>query len=169
MVEWAPKNGCHQSLCSQGESQLPSASSRCSPRWAGGFDSGSSQIAAHMLGLKVCEILHAFLKAESVTYSPPVLPYASPACLQRQMFWGLFFLMQDLWAGVSDVRLRPLTPWREPLQLWLFSCHLPEYVDFDHTTSPPLLPISLWFLLYIFSCGNSFLLVFRLFSLIVAL
>ena len=46
---------------------------------------------------------------------------------------------------------------------------LPRDVSLDYTTSLPFLPILLWVLLYIFSCGKSFLLVFRLFSQKVAL
>ena len=41
---------------------------------------------------------------------------------------------------------------------------LTREVGLDYTMSPPLLPISLWFLIYIFSCGKSFMLVFRSFS-----
>ena len=54
-----------------------------------------------------------------------------------------------------------------PLRLW-YSFHLwvtdPGGVSPDYTMSPPLLPISLWFRLYFFSYGKSFLLVFRSFS-----
>ena len=46
----------------------------------------------------------------------------------------------------------------------LFVVHLAGYVSLDSTMSLPLLPISLWFLLYISSCGKS-----SSFSLILAL
>ena len=35
-------------------------------------------------------------------------------------------------------------------------------MGFDHIASPPLLPV-LWFFLYVFSCGTSFLVGFRFF------
>ena len=40
MVEWAHKNGCHQPLCPQRESQLPPASLGGSPRSATGSNPG---------------------------------------------------------------------------------------------------------------------------------
>ena len=104
------------------------------------------------------------LRAESVPYTPLALPYASPACLQRQMFWGPIFLVQDPQAGQPYVGLRVLTSWIKPLQLWLSSCLWVTFQLCDHTVSPPLLPVMLWFFLCIFSCERSFLLVFRLFS-----
>ena len=106
------------------------------------------------------------------SYSPLALPYASPAGLQSLAFRGLITPVQDPQAGEPNAGLRPLTPWGEPLQLWLFSClwiACPRGMNLDSTVSPLLLPISLWFLLCIFSCGKSFLLVFRSFSSIVAL
>lgn len=36
---------------------------------------------------------------------------------KSQMFLGLIFLVQDTWAGESNVGLTPLAPWVEPLQL----------------------------------------------------
>ena len=33
----------------------------------------------------------------------------------KPMFWGLIVLVQDLQAGETDMGLRPLTPWGEPL------------------------------------------------------
>ena len=46
--------------------------------------------------------------------------------------------------------------------------HLPGVMGLDYIASLPFLPVSLWFLIYIFS-WESLLLVFRLFSLIAAL
>ena len=69
-------------------------------------------------------------------------------------------------AGKPDMGLGPFTPWGEALQLWLSSCSLVTYLGLDDTMSPPLLPFLLWFLLHIFSCRRSFLLVFRSFLLI---
>ena len=50
-------------------------------------DPGSFQITASVLGLRVCEILYVpFERGIFASYSPPALPYASPAGLQSQMF-----------------------------------------------------------------------------------
>lgn len=57
-VEAAPQNGCYQHLCTQGESQLPSAPLGGSPRSAGRSDLESFHITASVLGLRTCEILH---------------------------------------------------------------------------------------------------------------
>ena len=57
----------------------------------------------------------------------------------------------------------------EVVNTLLFVGRLPWGVGFDYTMSPPLLRIALWFLLYIFKCGKSFLLVFRSFQYTIAL
>ena len=83
------------------------------------------------------------------------------------MFW-----VQDPWAGVPSVGLRPLAPWGGPLiivVLLLFVGHWPKGVGPNFTTFLPLLPVSLWFLLYILHCGKLFLLVLRRFSWLIAL
>ena len=52
----------------------------------------------------------------------------------------------------------------------LFVGHLARTVGLDYTMSlPPTPPVSLWFLLYIFSCGKSFWFIFMSFSQIVDL
>ena len=55
------------------------------------------------------------------------------------------------------------------MMIFPFMDHLPGGVGLDYTVSLPLLPISLWLLFYILSCGKSFLVVFSPFSQIVAL
>ena len=55
------------------------------------------------------------------------------------------------------------------LIILLFVGHSPRDMGLNYAISPPLLPISLWFLFYIFSCRRSFLLVFQSFSSIIAL
>lgn len=57
------------------ETQLPSAYPGGSPRPAGGSDPCFFQITACVLGLKVCDILYAWLKIEaSVSYSLQAFP-----------------------------------------------------------------------------------------------
>ena len=58
------------------------------------------------------------------------------------------------------MELGPFTPWGDPLQLW-FSFHL--WITYPGVwvftiyvyMFPPLLPVSLWFLLYIFAAAKS--------------
>ena len=66
MVEKTPHSGCHQYLCSTGDSQLPPASLRGSLRSTNGSDPSSLQITASTLGLRACEILCATLRVQSL-------------------------------------------------------------------------------------------------------
>lgn len=71
------------------------------------------------------------------------------------MFWGLVFLVRSLWTGnllwVLNLSLfgkgYPAVVIIPP-----FVGCLPEAVGLDCTMHLPLLTISLWFLLHIFSC-----------------
>lgn len=97
---------------------MPSTSLEDSSRSVSVSDADFFQIIASVLGLRACEILHVpFKSGVSVSYGLVALLYASSAGLQDQMFWGLVSLVQDSWAGKTDVRLGPITPWEELLQL----------------------------------------------------
>ena len=131
---------------------------------AGGPDPGSFQITASAAGPRECESWCVPFKSRlSVSYCPPGLPYASPESLQSRMPWGP--LVQDPQAGQPDVGPRPLRPW-ETLCSGDYSVlvYLPMEVRLNSITSPALLFVLLWFFLYIFRCGQSLLLIFRLFS-----
>ena len=154
------QNSNFQCLCPQGELQLLPVSPRDSPRSTGRSDPGSFQIIASVLCPWACEILCApFKSGVSISHSPLGLPKVSPAGLQSQTFWGLIFLVQVPQAGDHDVGFRCLAPWGEPLQLQLFSRLWVTHwgMGLDYIVTPPLLPILLWFLLYIFGCRRSFL------------
>ena len=89
-------NGCRQSLCLQGELQLPPASWGDSSVLAGLSDPGSFQIIASALGPNVCEILWVSFKHEvPISHSPLGLLKVSPTGLKSQRSWGLLFLVQD--------------------------------------------------------------------------
>ena len=141
-------------------------------RSEGRSEPGSFQITASALGPSLCEILCApFESRVSISYSPLALRKVSPTGLQSPMFWKLFFLVQDPQAGKPNVGSYPSV-----LRENFCNCNYPPFVGrppkgmgLDSTLSPPLLHIFLWFLLYIFSCRRSFLLVFRSFSSIFAL
>ena len=74
------------------------------------------------------------------------------------MHWGLVFSVPDPQAGELDIRLRALTPVRgtSAVPLQLVGCP-PKGMGLDYMVSSPLLPISVWLLLYVFSCRRSFL------------
>ena len=57
------------------------------------------------------------LRVESMSPSPVALLKVSSAGFQSQMFWGFVFLAQNPRAGDSEVGLRPLASWGEPLEL----------------------------------------------------
>ena len=144
-----------------GEYQLPSAFPGGSPRSASGSVPGSFQISASALGPRAYNILYAHFKREvSLLYSPLGLPYTSPTSIQNQIFWELNFPMQDHQPEEPNVECRSLSSWGQPLKLWLFSYLWVTYPEVWvlTITRPPLLPISLWFLLYTFNCEKSFLL-----------
>ena len=107
----------------------------------------------------------------SVSYNLLSIQYASSTDFQSQTFWGLVFLFQDPQAGEPNVAFGPLAPWGRNSTIvifFLFVGHQPRGLGPDYVSFPPLLPISC-FLLHVFSCGKSFLLVFRLLSYILAL
>ena len=89
-------------------------------------------------------------------------PKSKPCGLQSQMFWGLVLL-------VHDPSLGSLCGARTPYSLERTSainlCNYPPIcgsptrwggMGVYYTLSPPLLSVSLWFFLYIFSCRRSF-------------
>ena len=95
--------------CPQHESQLPPASLGDSPMSVSGSDPGSFQITVSALGLGACKILcKPFKNGVSLSHNPLALPKVSPNDFQRQMFWGLFFLVQVPRAGEANVRIGPL-------------------------------------------------------------
>lgn len=108
------------------------------------------------------------LRVELLSYNPLTLPKTSG--LQSQMFWELVFPLQDSELGDPMWGSKPSFEKTSAVGITLlFVDCLAGDVDLDYTSSLPLLPISLWFLPYVFGCRESFLLVFRLFSSIVAL
>ena len=118
VVEGAPKNGCCQCLCPEGELQLPIVSLKDSSGSAGGTNPSSCQFTASSLGPAVYEILCALFKSEVSIFSSPLgFLKVSPADLQSQMLWGFIFPVLVPQAEEPNVGLRPLTPLGEPLQL----------------------------------------------------
>ena len=80
-------------------------------------DPDSFQITASALGPGMRETLWVpFKSGVSISHSLLPLWKVSPAGFQRQIFWGLIFLVLDPWAGDFSVGLRPLAPWGEALQ-----------------------------------------------------
>ena len=83
----------------------------------------------------------------------------SPCGLQSQLFSEVVFPVQDTQTGEPDVGLGPphsLGRTSEIVIILLFVNCQPRVIGLDDTTSLLLLTILLWFLLYVFSCGNFF-------------
>ena len=93
--------------------QLPLNLSRRLSKAASSSDPGSFQMTALTLSPRAYEILCALLRVEFLSHSNLAVLKVSPAGLQSQMFWGACLLS----AGESNIGLRWLAHWREPLQL----------------------------------------------------
>ena len=135
-------------------------------------DPGSFQITAFVLGLRMCEILYISIKSRySLSCSTLALLNTSPDAFQSQTFWGVFFLVQDPLAWKPTVGPQILTS-GENFHNFNFSLPCGSVLQRFRSglyQELALIPISLLFLRYIFSCGKSFLLVFTSFMLIVVL
>ena len=145
---------------------MPPASLGDSPRSAGGFDPGSFQMTASALGPRACEILYVPFKSE-VSY----FPQPSGSCESQSHWYSKLdvlgaCLVQDPWSwGAQCGAQTCCSLWRTSaivIILLLVNCPLKgmgsDYMGSDYTATLPLLPISLWFFLCIFSCRRSFLL-----------
>ena len=105
----------------------------------------------------VWDVVHP-VRVESIYHSALTLLKVGPTAFQSQIFWGFIFLLQDPREpdGGSDPSL---------LEENFCCCNYPpicgtptQGMGLNYTVSLPLLPVSLWFLLYIFCCGRSFFL-----------
>ena len=88
MVDWVPKNDCHQCLCPQGEPQLPPASLEGSLRSESRSDPGSFQIMASVLGLEACEILYLPFSWSPFPTALQVFPIQAPLAFKVQRAGG---------------------------------------------------------------------------------
>ena len=96
---------CHRFPCPHSESQLPPASPRDPPRSAGRSGPGCYAVTVFFPpGPGVDKSLCASSKSGvSVFPSPVEFLWSSPAGLQSQMLWGLFFPVSDPQTGEPDV------------------------------------------------------------------
>lgn len=136
-------------------------------RW---FDPGSFQIIASLLGPRSYEISCVLFRSG---FSFPQLsgsPKSKPSGFQSQ---SSLVLSPDSGSPVWLAQCGTWTPYSlgktaTIVIILLFVGHPPEGMGLDYTTSLPFLPV-FWFLLYIFSYGISFLLIFWSSSSIVVL
>ena len=138
------QNDCQYCLCPQGELQLLPTSLGGSPSSAHGSYSDFFQMTASALSFGGCEILRVAFKTEVSIFHIPRVFERKPHWPQSQMTWGLLFLVQDPWAEEPKVQLQLLL--RENL------CNrvgCSSHTCLDHTVSLLLLPILLWFHLYL--------------------
>ena len=150
------------SVCVPRGHQLPPAS----PWSTSGFDADSLQITASVLGLALCETYCVPFKSLCFLDSSGS-PMHKPCCLSKP------HILEPCFPGAGppgwEAWCRAQTPHSSGrtsavvIILPFVGC-LPGGCGSDHRVSLPSLTISLWLLLCIFSCGKSFLLVFRLFS-----
>ena len=163
LVEGVPQNGFCQHLCPQSISPLFSASLGSTVRSTSVSDPGPFQWIASVLGLGACEILHETFKSGiSVSLSPKhkfcwsskpdILRIHLPSA--RPLGWGTQCRAQT---PCSLGRILNIA------FILLFVGCLSKGVNLKYAASLPLLPMSFWFLLYIFNYRKSFLLVFKLF------
>ena len=130
---------------------LPLASPGDSPTSAGRSDPGSFQLTVPALGPRACEILCTPFQS-GVSLFHTSLWKVSPSGLECQTFWGLFFPSRPgslMWG--SDPSLlgeNHCSCNYSPI------CGSPTqgYGPWLYTPTPFLIPVSLCFLLYVFSC-----------------
>lgn len=138
---------------------MPPALLRSSSRLASGFDPGAFQTTISVQGLRAMRFCECSLRVVfSVFYSPLALLNTSPTCFQSPTLWGLIFLVLDPQGGKRDVELGRISE-------VVISPHL-EAADPGMWLLTRLYlcpPTCFMWLLYIFSCGQSFLIVFRSF------
>lgn len=116
----------------------------------------SFQMTTSVLGCGMYEIVHAPLKRGVCFLQPSCPPVCKAAGLQRQIFSGIIFPVQESRLGSPVWGCDSLL-----LGENLWSCEYPPVcgsltlnMGFGFTVSTP--PTHLWFLLSIFSCGKSF-------------
>ena len=148
------------------------ASPAGSLRSAGGSDLGSFQIIASVLRFGACETLGLpFKSGVCLSHSPLTLLKVSLTGFQSQKFWGSssHFRTPRVGSPMWDLAPSFLGRTSAVVIFLLFVGHQPGVWILAIYLVSTLPPGFLWFLLYIFSCGRSFLLVFWSFSSIVAL
>ena len=147
VVEGAPKNGCYQWICPQGEPLLnptPSLHLQEAPQ---DKQVGLAQAPIKLLLLPWVLEHERFcahhLSEVAFPHSPVGLPKLSPASSQGQWLWELIFLVQT-------PGLRSLMQGSELSLLWESLCniiiiqsvgHPPGHMGFHYITSPLLLPV----------------------------
>ena len=86
-------------------------------------------------------------------------PEIKPNWSSRSNALGNTFWVQDPQAGEPNMGLRTLTALENHCNIIIlqFVGHPPRVMGLDYIASLPLLPVSLWFVLYVFSYRRSFL------------
>ena len=139
----------------------PRVSSRCllplqqTQRSAGGSDPGSFQITASSLGLRACGFCVCPLRVKSLFLTALWLsPKQAPLAFKPNIL-GVHLPGAGLsgWGAQCGAQTPHSLERTSAVVIILpFVCHPPGGTGLDYTKSSCLLPISLWFLLFIFSC-----------------
>lgn len=147
-------------------SWLVPASPRGSPKSTSGSYPGFFQTTASVLGLRTCDTLCMIFRSSlCYLWSSSSLQH-KPRGFSKPNVLRAYFPSQDSWLRDPSVGSDTSLPGEDFIFVIFlpFVGHLPKDVGPDCTASLPPILINLWFLLYVFSCGNSFLLVFTSFS-----
>ena len=131
-----------------------------SSRLAGKSGSVSCQITAFILGPGVHRVLcMAFMSKVSISPSPVWLLPSKPSALgnlfpwswtpgMECLMWGSEFSL--LWENLCNIIFLQFVAFSSFSHTWAGGGGM----RFDYITSPPLLPISLWYLFYFLSCRS---------------
>ena len=162
MIEQAPPNGCHQCSCPQDEFLLPLVSLGGSPWSARRSDLGSFQIISSFLGPQSCETFYVSFKSgifpQSSGFPQRKLHWSSTKCFGgstfwcRTPYWRVQCTGQTPWSlGAISVIVIIFPIVGFPQRVWGLDC---------------IYLCSSYFIvvLYIFSSGKYFLLVFQFLS-----
>ena len=152
---------------------MPPASMGGSPRSASRSDPGSSEITASALVPRACDILCvSFESGLFIFLRPLALVKVRPHWPSKPNVLGAHLPSAGpLGWGAQCGAWTPCSLWRTSTIVTIlpFMDRQPQDMGLDYTVSPPLLPILLWFCLYIFSYRRSLPIVFRSFLSTVAL
>ena len=164
VVEGAPINGCCQCLCPRGAAVASCLSGSLS-KISVGSDPGSFQITASALGPGARGILCVpFKSGVFISHCPLGLPKEALLAFKAKYSGGSSSLSRTPGLGRPMLGLDPLFLRKNLCNILLFMRHPPGGVGLDYM-APPNPPISLWFLLCIFSCRRSFLVGSRFYHL----
>lgn len=168
VIEWGPQNSCCQCLCSSCLLPLQEA---LKDQQVGLAHDPFKWLPLHW-DLECVRFWVCPLESLLPTALPPSLPYEAPLTFKARCSGGLSFwcISPGLWSWCGAGTHPSFGRTSAIETIFLFVGHVPGVWGvswLNWVSVPPTL--SLWFLLYVFSWGKYFLLLFRSIPVIVAL